>query len=102
MTEEKKEQQADDDFELLRKGLESKVVRDILWTHVIEPSKVLDKYESNDPMANARFLARENLGKDLIENIKAANLEAWFQMIRDNQFEEEVELAEEKSSEGSE
>ena len=34
------------------------------------------------------------MGNRLMGNIMAANLEAWFQMIRDNQFEGDAEMAE--------
>ena len=91
-----KDAEYDQEMEDFRAVLEHKPVRDILWKYVVEPSHVLSKFESNDPVANARYLGRANLAKDLIENIKLANLEAWFQMIKDGQFEEEVELAEGK------
>lgn len=75
----------------LQNVLENKSMRNVLWTHVIEKCNVLQKGCSDDPIKMAKFLARENIAKDLIENIKAANLEAWFQMLRDNQFDEEGE-----------
>lgn len=98
MAKSKEEESVQQERRDLEDALNNKLVRDLLWTHVIEPSHVLEKFESLDPVANAAFLARENLAKDLIENIKDANLEAWFQMIRDNQFEEEND----KDDEGNE
>jgi len=104
MSKDKERDQAEEEFLQLQSALEHKVVRDILWREVIEPSGCLKAYISNDPIANARFLAKGSLGNALMENIKAANLEAWFHMIKDNQFEEDVELADSeelKATEGS-
>ncbi len=84
------EQQRND----LQDVLQSKAMRNVLWTHVIEPCGVIDKCRSDEPIKMAKFLARENIAKNLIENIKEVNLEAWFQMVRDNQFDEEGEQSE--------
>lgn len=65
-----------------------KIFRDFIRSQVLEPCHVFTKCSSNDPIYNARFLSAQGIGMDILANIKQANLEAYFELEREIQFDE--------------
>ena len=63
--------------------MEHKVFRDFVRSNILIPCDVFTSFSLTDIGLANQFLGRQKIGLDILQNIKDANLEGYFQMERE-------------------
>ena len=78
--------------------MENKIFRTFIRYHILEPCGVFTRQNVGSEAHNAKMIALHDLAQDMVENMKFANIEGYFELLREHNLDEE----EEETNEGKE
>lgn len=74
----------DDEKRQLAELMKIKFFRSFVWNQIIEPCRFGYAHAVRDDIQNAKVLAKHNVAAGIVENMKYADLDLYFQMERES------------------
>lgn len=71
--------------------MKNEFFRSFVMNHIVDPSRVFMNLTSSDPIAHVKENARQEIAKDIIENMKEADFGLYCQMELEHREKDERE-----------